>query len=44
MLKIGPNDFTQPDFTVTYETDDSRRLSVGRIFSSITHPAGTPWM
>ena len=37
-LVIGPNEFTQPDYTVTYVKGD-RRLRVGRIFYG---PASSP--
>jgi hypothetical protein len=38
-LVIGPNEFTQPDYTVTYVSEDGRRLKVGRIFFG---PASSP--
>jgi hypothetical protein len=31
-LTIQPNEFIQPDYTITYIADDGRRLAVGRIF------------
>ena len=43
-LVIGPNDFTQPDTTVTYIEGD-RRLKVGRIFyGPASAPQGAPWV
>jgi hypothetical protein len=38
-LFIGPNDFTQPDFTVTWREADGRAIKVGRIFRAY---AGVP--
>jgi hypothetical protein len=44
MLTIRPNDFTQPDYTVTFKAEDGRRLTVGRIFlASAGVPKETPW-
>jgi hypothetical protein len=44
-LTIRPNEFTQPDYTITYIADDGRRLAVGRIFrASAGVPAATPWV
>jgi hypothetical protein len=38
-LIIGPNEFTQPDFTVTWRKADGRAIKVGRIFRAY---AGVP--
>ena len=44
-LVIGPNEFTQPDYAVTYVAEDGRRLKVGRIFlSPASSPPETPWV
>jgi hypothetical protein len=43
-LVIGPNAFTQPDYTVTY-VDGDRRRKVGRNFyGPASSPEGTPWV
>jgi hypothetical protein len=44
-LFIRPNEFTQPDYTVTYRDDDGRALTVGRIFhANAGVPKETPWV
>jgi hypothetical protein len=43
-LFIRPNEFTQPDYTVTFRANDGRAITVGRIFhASAGVPKETPW-
>jgi hypothetical protein len=45
MLTLHPNEFTHPDYTVTFRANDGRRLSVGRIFlANAGVPKETPWV
>ena len=44
-LFLRPNEFTQPDYTVTLRADDGRALTVGRIFhAGAGVPKETPWV
>jgi hypothetical protein len=44
-LFVRPNEFLQPDYTVTCRTDDGRALSVGRIFhASAEAPQSKGWV